>query len=150
MTNSSLSSIFTSDFPNPLGKGKFDYTKDYGFNIDFGGSGKNYDEYKGRGGFLRSIAEATQRDKEEDKTMEKARKALSSANAFRDGSFKINDDTTVMPGYMDPGFEYTIPGRKGFGDIIGSGAGFLIGNAIMPGVGGKYGAALGGNIGSRF
>jgi len=118
--------------------------------IDFGGSGKNYDEYKGRGGFLRSIAEATQRDKEEDKTMEKARKALSSANAFRNGSFKINDDTTVMPGYMDPGFDYEIPGRKGFGDVIGAGAGFLLGNALMPGVGGKYGASLGSSIGSRF
>ena len=118
--------------------------------IDFGGSGKNYDEYKGRGGFLKAVTEATQRDKQEDKTMEKARKALSSAQAFRDGSFKINDDTTVMPGYMDPGFDYEIPGRKGFGDVIGAGAGFLLGNALMPGVGGKYGASLGSSIGSRF
>ena len=142
-------------FTTPLPKdfkgfgGKYDDLK-LDKPIDFGGSGKNYDEYKGRGGFLRSIAEATQRDKEEDKTMEKARKALSSANAFRDGSFKINDDTTVMPGYMDPGFEYTIPGRKGFGDVIGAGAGFLVGNMIAPGVGGKYGASLGSSIGSRF
>jgi len=111
---------------------------------------KNYDAYRGRGGFLKAVTEATQRDKQEDKTMEKARKALSSANAFRDGSFKINDDTTVMPGYMDPGFDYEIPGRKGFGDVIGAGAGFLLGNALMPGVGGKYGASLGSSIGSRF
>ena len=146
MTNSSFNPFGKLD--NPIvGKG-FDYTKDYG--IDFGGSGKNYDEYKGRGGFLKAVTEATQRDKQEDKTMEKARKALNSANAFRDGSFKINDDTTVMPGYMDPGFEYTIPGRKGFGDVIGAGAGFLVGNMIAPGVGGKYGAALGKNIGGRF
>ena len=145
MTNSSF---FIPD--NTIGKGKFDYTKDYGFNIDFGGSGKNYDEYKGRGGFLKAVTEATQRDKQEDKTMEKARKALSSANAFRDGSFKVSDDTTVMPGYTDPGFEYEIPGRKGFGDVIGAGAGFLLGNALMPGVGGKYGASLGSSIGSRF
>ena len=111
---------------------------------------KNYDAYRGRGGFLKAVTEATQRDKQEDKTMEKARKALSSANAFRNGSFKINDDTTVMPGYMDPGFDYEIPGRKGFGDVIGAGAGFLLGNALMPGVGGKYGASLGSSIGSRF
>ena len=111
---------------------------------------KNYDAYRGRGGFLKAVTEATQRDKQEDRTMEKARKALNSANAFRDGSFKINDDTTVMPGYMDPGFDYEIPGRKGFGDVIGAGAGFLLGNALMPGVGGKYGASLGSSIGSRF
>ena len=111
---------------------------------------QSYDSYRGRGGFLKAMAESSQRDREEDRTMEKAKKALSAANAFKSGSFKVNDDTTVMPGYMDPGFEYTIPGRKGFGDMIGSGIGFLAGNMIMPGAGGKYGAALGGNIGSRF
>tara|TARA_Y100001937_G_scaffold90005_1_gene121726 strand:+ start:81 stop:479 length:399 start_codon:yes stop_codon:yes gene_type:complete len=114
------------------------------------GNDDDYKDYRGRGGFLKAVTEATQRDKEDDKRMEKAKKAFNLADTFRNSSFKVSDDVTVMPGYTDPGFEYEIPGRKGFGDIIGSGAGFLIGNAIMPGVGGKYGAALGGNIGSRF
>jgi len=56
----------------------------------------------------------------------------------------------LVEGYTDPGFSYTEPGRRGFGDIIGAGAGFLVGNMLMPGVGGKYGAALGQNIGGRF
>jgi len=43
---------------------------------------QNYDAYRGRGGFLKAVTEATQRDKQEDKTMEKARKALNSANAW--------------------------------------------------------------------
>ena len=114
------------------------------------GNDDDYKDYRGRGGFLKAVTEATQRDKEEDKRMEKAKKAFNLADTFRNSSFKISDDTTVMPGYTDPGFEYTIPGRKGFGDIIGAGAGFLVGNMIAPGVGGKYGASLGSSIGSRF
>ena len=144
-------------FTTPLPKG----FKGFGTNyenyklekpIDFGGSGsgKNYDEYKGRGGFLKAVTEATQRDKQEDERMEKAKKAFNLADTFKNGSFKVSDDVTVMPGYMDPGFDYEIPGRKGFGDVIGAGAGFLLGNALMPGVGGKYGASLGSSIGSRF
>ena len=125
--------------------------KDYdlGKQIDFGGSGKNYDEYKGRGGFLRAVAESTQKDKDKDDTFNRA-KALNLAQDFKRGSTKISDDATLVEGYTDPGFSYTEPGRRGFGDIIGAGAGFLVGNMLMPGVGGKYGAALGQNIGGRF
>ena len=123
-----------------------DYDKfDLGKQIDFSGPEKR----KRGSGIFEAFTKSLERKEDKDDTFKRA-KALNLANTFRDGSFKVSDDTTVMPGYMDPGFEYTIPGRKGFGDIIGSGAGFLIGNAIMPGVGGKYGAALGGNIGSRF
>ena len=117
--------------------------------IDFGGSGKNYDEYKGRGGFLRAVTEATQRDKDKDDTFNRA-KALNLAQDFKRGSTKLSDDTTLVEGYTDPGFSYTEPGRRGFGDIIGAGAGFLVGNMIAPGVGGKYGASIGSNIGGRF
>ena len=125
--------------------------KDYdlGKQIDFGGSGKNYDEYKGRGGFLKAVTEATQRDKDKNDTFNRA-KALNLAQDFKRGSTKLSDDTTLVEGYTDPGFSYEIPGRRGFGDIIGAGAGFLVGNMIAPGVGGKYGAALGQNIGGRF
>mgnify|MGYP003138550578 CR=1 FL=1 len=113
------------------------------------GNDDDYKDYRGRGGFLKAVTEATQRDKEEDKRMEKAKKAFSLADTFRNSSFKISDDTTVMPGYTDPGFEYTIPGRKGFGDIIGAGVGAVAGSFI-PGVGPMMGANLGRNIGGRF
>ena len=117
--------------------------------IDFGGSGSGR---KNRGsGIFKAVAENLQRRKNRDEDLDaRAKKAKQLASQYQQGAFQVNEDTTVMPGYMDPGFEYTIPGRKGFGDVIGAGAGFLLGNALMPGVGGKYGASLGSSIGSRF
>ena len=65
------------------------------------------------------------------------------------GSFKVNDDTTVMPGYQDPGF--TLPGVQGrsFGGLIGTVGGAVAGSFI-PGVGPMMGAQLGGKVGSYF
>ena len=126
-------------------------------------SGINYDDYKldkqidfsgpekrKRGsGIFEAFTKSLERKEDKDDTFNRA-KALSLAQDFKRGSTKLSDDTTLVEGYTDPGFSYTEPGRRGFGDIIGAGAGFLVGNMIMPGAGGKYGAALGKNIGSRF
>jgi len=112
--------------------------------IDFSGPEKR----KRGSGIFEAFTKSLERKEDKDDTFKRA-KALNLANTFRDGSFKVSDDTTVMPGYMDPGFEYTIPGRKGFGDIIGAGVGAVAGSFI-PGVGPMMGANLGRNIGGRF
>ena len=64
------------------------------------------------------------------------------------GSFKVSDDTTVMPGYTDPGF--TLQGVQGrsFGGLIGTVAGAALGGPL--GVGAMTGAQLGGKVGSYF
>tara|TARA_R100001015_G_C4487753_1_gene66252 strand:+ start:65 stop:469 length:405 start_codon:yes stop_codon:yes gene_type:complete len=64
------------------------------------------------------------------------------------GSFKVNDDTTVMPGYQDPGF--TLPGVQGrsFGGLIGTVGGAVLGGPL--GIGAMQGAQLGGKVGSYF
>jgi len=65
------------------------------------------------------------------------------------GSFKVNDDTTVLPGYQDPGF--TLPGVQGrsFGGLIGTVGGAVAGSFI-PGVGPMMGSQIGGKVGSYF
>ena len=126
-------------------------------------SGINYDDYKldkqidfsgpekrKRGsGIFEAFSKSLERKQDKDDTFNRA-KALNLAQDFKRGSTKLSDDTTLVEGYTDPGFSYTEPGRRGFGDIIGAGAGFLVGNMIAPGVGGKYGASIGSNIGGRF
>ena len=64
------------------------------------------------------------------------------------GSFKVSDDTTVMPGYTDPGF--TLQGVQGrsFGGLIGTVAGAALGGPL--GIGAMQGAQLGGKVGSYF
>ena len=63
------------------------------------------------------------------------------------GSFKVNDDTTVMPGYQDPGF--TLPGVQGrsFGGLIGTVGGAVVGSAFGNPM---MGANIGSKVGSYF
>ena len=63
------------------------------------------------------------------------------------GSFKVSDDTTVMPGYQDPGF--TLPGVQGrsFGGLIGTVGGAVVGSAFGNPM---MGANIGSKVGSYF
>mgnify|MGYP003144856829 FL=1 len=118
-----------------------DYPK---LDIDYGGSGR-----KKRGsGIFEAFTKSLERKEDKDDTFNRA-KALSLAQDFKRGSTKISDDATVVEGYTDPGFSYEIPGRRGFGDIIGAGVGAVAGSFI-PGMTPMMGANLGRNIGGRF
>ena len=70
------------------------------------------------------------------------------AENYKRGSFKVSDDTTVMPGYTDPGFSVTQEGSAGFGGLIGTVGGAVLGGPL--GIGAMQGAQLGGKIGSYF
>ena len=71
------------------------------------------------------------------------------AENYKKGSFKVSDDTTIMPGYTDSGF--TLPGVQGrsFGGLIGTVGGAGAGSFI-PGVGPMMGSQIGGKVGSYF
>ena len=116
--------------------------------IDFGGSGSGR---KNRGsGIFKAVAENLQRRKNRDEDLDaRAKKAKQLASQYQQGAFQVSEDTTVMPGYRDEGFEYTIPGRKGFGGLIGTVGGAVAGSFI-PGVGPMMGANIGGKVGSYF
>ena len=122
-----------------------DYDKfDLGKQIDFSGPEKR----KRGSGIFEAVSKSLERKEDKDDTFNRA-KALNLAQDFKRGSTKISDDATLVEGYTDPGFSYEIPGRRGFGDIIGAGVGAVAGSFI-PGVGPMMGANLGRNIGSRF
>ena len=72
------------------------------------------------------------------------------AENYKKGSFKVSDDTTIMPGYTDSGF--TLPGVQGrsFGGLIGTGLGAVAGGIIGGPAGAMKGAQFGGNVGSYF
>ena len=116
-------------------------------SIDFSG-GRGY-----AGKFVKGLDEAFKRRKEKeedsDALFKKMMKAKNLAQQARAGAFKINDDISVMPGYQDPGFQYTIPGSKGFGGLLGTVAGGAIGLA-NPAIGFATGANVGGSIGGYF
>ena len=80
---------------------------------------------------------------------EQRKTAKELAENYKKGSFKVSDDTTVMPGYTDPGF--TLPGVQGrsFGGLIGTVGGAVAGSFI-PGVGPMMGSQIGGKVGSYF
>ena len=71
------------------------------------------------------------------------------AENYKKGSFKVSDDTTIMPGYTDSGF--TLPGVQGrsFGGLLGTVGGAVAGSFI-PGVGPMMGSQIGGKVGSYF
>ena len=80
---------------------------------------------------------------------EQRKTAKELAEQYKSGSFKVSDDTTVMPGYQDPGF--TLPGVQGrsFGGLIGTVGGAVAGSFI-PGMTPMMGANIGGRVGSYF
>ena len=69
------------------------------------------------------------------------------AEQYKSGSFKVSDDTTVMPGYQDPGF--TLEGQQGrsFGGLIGTVGGAIVGSAFGNPM---MGANIGSKVGSYF
>jgi len=81
---------------------------------------------------------------------EQRKTAKDLAENYKRGSFKVSEDTTVMPGYQDPGF--TLPGVQGrsFGGLIGTGLGAIGGGIIGGPAGAMKGAQFGGNVGSYF
>jgi len=112
-------------------------------SIDFSDNGRS------RGSIVKAIAQNIKRKEDRDDDLDaKAKKAKEMAEQYKAGSFKVSDDVTVMPGYQDPGFQYTIPGSKGFGGLIGTVGGAFLGGPL--GVGAMTGAQLGGSIGSYF
>ena len=80
---------------------------------------------------------------------EQRKTAKELAENYKKGSFKVSEDTTVMPGYTDPGF--TLQGQQGrsFGGLIGTVGGAVAGSFI-PGVGPMMGSQIGGKVGSYF
>ena len=78
---------------------------------------------------------------------EQRKTAKELAESYKRGSTKIADDATVVEGYTDPGFSYTIPGRQGFGGLIGTVGGAVIGSAFGNPM---MGANIGGKVGSYF
>ena len=80
-------------------------------------------------------------------TKEKAKQAKNLAEQFKGGSTKISDDATVVEGYRDPGFSVTQEGSAGFGGLIGTVGGAVVGSAFGNPM---MGAQLGGKVGSYF
>ena len=80
-------------------------------------------------------------------TKERAKQAKNLAEQFKSGSTKISDDTTVVEGYRDPGFKVTQEGSAGFGGLIGTVGGAVIGSAFGNPM---MGANIGGKVGSYF
>ena len=130
---------------------------------DFKGFGGKYDDYKldkpidfgsgrkNRGsGIFKAVAENLQRRKNRDEDLDaRAKKAKQLASQYQQGAFQVNEDTTVMPGYRDEGFEYQIPGSPSFGGLIGTVGGAVAGSFI-PGMTPMMGANIGGKVGSYF
>ena len=80
-------------------------------------------------------------------TKERAKQAKNLAEQFKSGSTKISDDATVVEGYRDPGFSVTQEGSAGFGGLIGTVGGAIVGGAMGNPM---MGAQLGGKVGSYF
>ena len=114
--------------------------------IDFGGSGSGR---KNRGsGIFKAVAENLQRRKNRDEDLDaRAKKAKQLASQYQQGAFQVSEDTTVLPGYRDEGFEVTEPGSPGFGQLIGTVGGAVIGSAFGNPM---MGANIGGKVGSYF
>ena len=114
---------------------------------------KEADDYKRRSGRGAGIFEAINKNLQAKDQISYAAKenrktAKELAEQYKSGSFKVSDDTTVMPGYQDPGF--TLPGVQGrsFGGLIGTVGGAVLGGPL--GIGAMQGAQLGGKVGSYF
>ena len=80
-------------------------------------------------------------------TKERAKQAKNLAEQFKSGSTKISDDATVVEGYRDPGYSITQEGSPGFGGLIGTVGGAVIGSAFGNPM---MGANIGSKVGSYF
>ena len=116
---------------------------------------KQADDFKarqGRGkrgsGIFEAINENLKRKGEISyETKERAKQAKNLAEQFKSGSTKISDDATVVEGYRDPGFSLTQEGSAGFGGLIGTVGGAVIGSAFGNPM---MGANIGGKVGIYF
>ena len=113
---------------------------------------KEADDYKRRSGRGAGIFEAINKNLQAKDQISYAAKenrktAKELAEQYKSGSFKVSDDTTVMPGYQDPGF--TLPGVQGrsFGGLIGTVGGAVVGSAFGNPM---MGANIGSRVGSYF
>ena len=116
-----------------------------GSAIDFSGGRKN----RASGIFSAINENLKAKDQISYQANEQRKTAKELAESYKRGSTKISDDATVVEGYTDPGFSYTIPGRQGFGGLIGTVGGAVAGSFI-PGVGPMMGANIGSKVGSYF
>ena len=112
-------------------------------------SDNDLDKRKKRGsGIFEAIAENLQRKENISQEAQERRKtAKDLAAAYKRGSTKISDDATVVEGYRDPGFSLTQEGSAGFGGLIGTVGGAIVGGAMGNPM---MGAQLGGKVGSYF
>ena len=78
---------------------------------------------------------------------EQRKTAKELAESYKRGSTKISDDATVVEGYRDPGYSITQEGSPGFGGLIGTVGGAVIGSAFGNPM---MGANIGGKVGSYF
>ena len=100
-------------------------------------------------GFFNAINENLRaKDEISYKANEQRKTAKELAGAYKRGSTKISDDTTVVEGVTDPGF--TLQGQQGrsFGGLIGTVAGAALGGPL--GIGAMTGSSIGGRVGSYF
>ena len=114
---------------------------------------KEADDYKRRSGRGSGIFEAINKnlqakDQISYQAQEQRKTAKELAENYKRGSFKVSDDTTVMPGYTDPGFPLQGVQGRSFGGLIGTVAGAALGGPL--GIGAMQGAQLGGKVGSYF
>ena len=121
-----------------------DYPK---LDIDYGGSGR---KKRGSGIFDAINENLKAKDQISYQANEQRKTAKDLAEGYKRGSFKISEDTTVMPGYTDPGFSYEEPGTRGFGQLIGTGLGAAGGFFLGGPSGAMKGAQFGGKVGSYF
>ena len=117
-----------------------------------GGSTIDFSQASGRknrgSGIFKAVAENLQRRKDRDEDLDaRAKKAKQLASQYQQGAFQVSEDTTVMPGYTDQGFEVTQQGSPGFGGLIGTVGGAVIGSAFGNPM---LGANIGGKVGSYF
>ena len=80
-------------------------------------------------------------------TKERAKQAKELAEQYKKGSTKISDDATVVEGYTDPGYSITRQGSAGFGGLLGTVGGAVVGSAFGNPM---MGANIGGKVGSYF
>ena len=128
-------------------------------------SGINYDDYKldkqidfsgpekkrrGSGIFDAINENLKAKDQINYQANEQRKTAKELAEGYKRGSFKTSEDTTVMPGYTDPGFSYEEPGTRGFGQLVGMGLGAAGGFFLGGPQGAMKGAQFGGKVGSYF
>jgi|TARA_R100001443_G_scaffold115345_1_gene132898 hypothetical protein len=143
MSNGTDQYGFDDDDPNAFNQG---------LTPGRGGSSIDFSQASGRknrgSGIFKAVAENLKRRKDRDEDLDaKVKKAKQLASQYQQGAFQVNDETSVLPGYTDPGFEYTIPGSPGFGGLIGTVGGAVVGSAFGNPM---MGANIGSKVGSYF